>query len=57
MMYDTRRTCPVCECRFDEEGQMRAHLLTRHRKSELADAIGAAISEPKSPEPVQPRAE
>ena len=57
MMYDARRTCPVCDARFDDEGRMRAHLLTRHRKSDLADAVVAAVSESKAGEPVLPSAE
>ena len=57
MMYDARRTCPVCDARFDDEGRMRAHLLTRHRKSDLADAVVAAVSESEAGEPVLPSVE
>lgn len=54
MMYDARRTCPVCERRFEEEGPMRAHLLTTHHKSELADAVAEAVSETGSRESAVP---
>jgi len=47
MMYSAK-TCPVCDREFDEEGAMRAHLLVSHHKSDLADALFAAVDESES---------
>jgi len=57
MMYDAGRTCPVCDRQFDDGGRMRAHMLTNHRKSDLADAVMASVSESDDGEAVLPTAE
>jgi hypothetical protein len=57
MINNQRRTCPVCDHQFDDGGRVRAHMLTNHRKSDLADAVLAASSESDAGEAVLPGAE
>ena len=57
MMYNASETCPVCDHQFDDGGRLRAHLLTNHRKSDLADAAMAAASQSETGGAVLPTAE
>jgi hypothetical protein len=57
MMYDAGRTCPVCDRQFADGGRMRTHLLTNHRKSDLADVVMASASESDTGGAVLPSAE
>ena len=35
MMEQVEGDCPLCRCRYDDPTDLRVHLMTDHRKSEL----------------------